>query len=164
VKLSGDLDVDGGRRCDVPDGQGHRHSTLLALMCSMRPVRKYRVKGGPPRRSPGAYSRWVMEPRPVVPIPSSSGPADRRSHCGCKRGQLGVSFSRQSPASLFKVRGADARFSLESWHFDGLAPLSRLTLEQDSPGSNPGRALGKSGATSVVPAWFAEHDDIAGQQ
>jgi hypothetical protein len=24
----------------------------------MRPVRKYGVKGGPPRRSPGAYSRW----------------------------------------------------------------------------------------------------------
>jgi hypothetical protein len=49
-------------------------STLLALMCSMRPVRRYRVKGGPPGRSPGAYSRWVMDPPPIVPIPSTSAP------------------------------------------------------------------------------------------
>jgi hypothetical protein len=31
----------------------------------MRPVRRYRVKGGPPGRSPGAYSRWVWNLLPL---------------------------------------------------------------------------------------------------
>jgi hypothetical protein len=49
---------------------------------------------------------------------------------GRSRGvSLGVSFSRQIPASLFRESGMDARFSLESRHFDGLGPLSQVSLD-----------------------------------
>ena len=54
-------------------------STLLALMCSMRPVRRYRVKGGPPGRSPGAYGTFRcadtvdQQPRRQAKSPRLSG-------------------------------------------------------------------------------------------
>ncbi len=43
---------------------------------------------------------------------------------------LGVSLSRQIPAYLFRESGTDARFSLETRHFDGLGSLSRLPLDR----------------------------------
>src|SRR4051794_25962069 len=81
---------------------------------------------------------------------------------------LGVSFSRQIPALFGRKSGTDALFSLESRHFDGLGPLSRLPLDQESPGwpqqaafgSSPGGAMptvNNRGRLLSGSAWAQDH-------
>jgi hypothetical protein len=67
-------------------------------------------------------------------------------------GSVWVSFPRQTPASVFSESGTDARISLESRHFDGLAPLSSLPLDQESPGSSPGGATESAASEFPVAA------------
>jgi len=66
---------------------------------------------------------------------------------------LGVSFSRHFPVPSFGRSGTDAWFSLESRHFDGRAPPSRVSLDQESPGSSPGGAIRRSDTASVGRAF-----------